>query len=138
VVEDAPWVVDQNFLEKWQIDYVAHDEEPYASSDGSAADVYEFVKRQGKVSSTTQASFFLGAWRPPRATKLWSLILLCSLPQFLPTRRTSGISTSELLQRIVEGYREGSYDNKLIKSGHPEYVVCVAPRPFRVCAEQSS
>ena len=40
--------------------------------------------------------------------------------KFLPTRRTSGISTSELLSRIVEGYRGGDYDNKLEKIGHPE------------------
>lgn len=30
-----------------------------------------------------------------------------STGKFLPTRRTSGISTSELLSRIVEGYRYG-------------------------------
>jgi len=37
--------------------------------------------------------------------------------KFLPTRRTSGISTSELLSRIVEGYRGGDYDNKFEKIG---------------------
>ncbi|GAA5862064.1 hypothetical protein JCM8547_001574 [Rhodosporidiobolus lusitaniae] len=85
VVEDAPWTIDQAFMDKWRIDYVAHDEEPYKSA--GAEDVYAFVK---------------------------------SIGAFLPTKRTNGISTSELLQRIVEGYREGSYDNKLIKIGHPE------------------
>ncbi|GAA5888302.1 hypothetical protein JCM6882_008574 [Rhodosporidiobolus microsporus] len=85
VVEDAPWSVDADFMEKHQIDYVAHDEEPYISS--TSTDVYSFVK---------------------------------SIGAFLPTKRTNGISTSELLQRIVEGYREGDYDNKLIKIGHPE------------------
>ncbi|GJN93804.1 hypothetical protein Rhopal_006862-T1 [Rhodotorula paludigena] len=85
VVEDAPWNVDQAFIDKWQIDYVAHDEEPYASA--GQEDVYAYAK---------------------------------SIGAFLPTKRTNGVSTSELLQRIVEGYREGDYDSKLRKIGHPE------------------
>lgn len=43
-----------------------------------------------------------------------------SVGKFLPTRRTSGISTSELLSRIVEGYRGGDYDNKLEKIGRSD------------------
>ncbi|GAA5930788.1 choline-phosphate cytidylyltransferase [Sporobolomyces koalae] len=85
VVEDAPWTVDQDFIDKWQIDYVAHDEEPYVSA--GSQDVYAYAK---------------------------------SIGAFLPTKRTNGVSTSELLQRIVEGYREGDYDGKLRKIGHPE------------------
>ncbi|SGY54438.1 BQ5605_C006g03879 [Microbotryum silenes-dioicae] len=85
VVEDAPWVIDEAFMKKHEIDFVAHDEEPYVSADFD--DVYALAKSKG---------------------------------QFLPTRRTNGVSTSELLQRIVEGYREGDYDGKLRKIGHPE------------------
>ncbi|GAA6014437.1 hypothetical protein JCM10207_001606 [Rhodosporidiobolus poonsookiae] len=85
VVEDAPWSIDQAFIDKWQIDYVAHDEEPYVSA--GSDDVYSYVK---------------------------------SIGAFLPTKRTNGVSTSEVLQRIVEGYRDGDYDSKLIKIGHPE------------------
>jgi len=87
VIEDAPWVIDQAFLETHKIDYVAHDELPYEGSQPGQSDIYRFVKDLGK---------------------------------FLPTRRTDGVSTSELLQRIVEGYRDGAYDKKLIKIGHPE------------------
>ncbi|KAF7345540.1 Choline-phosphate cytidylyltransferase 1 [Mycena venus] len=53
IVAEAPW-----------IDYVAHDEDPYAAS---GHDVYSYVKGLGK---------------------------------FIPTRRTPGVSTSELLERI--------------------------------------
>lgn len=35
--------------------------------------------------------------------------------KFLPTRRTPGISTSDLLERIVRGYRTGMFDAKLEK-----------------------
>ncbi|KIO17720.1 hypothetical protein M407DRAFT_84685, partial [Tulasnella calospora MUT 4182] len=86
IVPDAPWTIDQAFLDKHNIDYVAHDDDPYQGSDGSE-DVYEYVKSRGR---------------------------------FIPTRRTPGVSTSELLERIVAGYKEGDWDAKLVKIGHPE------------------
>ncbi|KAI9061246.1 Nucleotidylyl transferase [Trametes sanguinea] len=85
VIPDAPWVIDAAFIEKHQIDYVAHDEDPYASSGHD--DVYAYVKSQGK---------------------------------FLPTRRTPGVSTSDLLERIVSGYRHRLFDKKLARMGHAE------------------
>ncbi|KLO17738.1 hypothetical protein SCHPADRAFT_956682 [Schizopora paradoxa] len=85
VVEEAPWVIDADFVDKWEIDYVAHDEDPYAASGHD--DVYAYVKSQGK---------------------------------FIPTRRTPGVSTSELLERIVTGYRKKEFDGKLEKMGHSE------------------
>ncbi|KZO91777.1 hypothetical protein CALVIDRAFT_488624 [Calocera viscosa TUFC12733] len=88
VVPEAPWVIDDAFLEKYKIDYVAHDEEPYKSL--TLDDVYAHVKELGK---------------------------------FLPTRRTPGISTSELLERIVSQYRKGRFDRKLEKMGHAELMV---------------
>ncbi|KAF9282359.1 hypothetical protein BGZ68_006053 [Mortierella alpina] len=69
VIESAPWVVDQAFLDKHKIDYVAHDDIPYKSVDSD--DVYAFVKKQGS---------------------------------FLPTQRTDGVSTSDLITRIVKDY----------------------------------
>ena len=40
--------------------------------------------------------------------------------KFIPTRRTPGVSTSDLLERIVSGYRKRDWDKKLEKIGHPE------------------
>ncbi|KAF8262607.1 hypothetical protein EI94DRAFT_1808545 [Lactarius quietus] len=85
VVPDAPWVIDAAFIQKYNIDYVAHDEEPYLSA--GHEDVYAFVKSLGK---------------------------------FLPTRRTPGVSTSALLERIVKSYRKRDFDKKLEKMGHTE------------------
>lgn len=84
VLEDAPWIIDQSLIDRLQIDYVAHDEAPYASKDGGNSDIYSFCKEQGK---------------------------------FLPTLRTPGVSTSELLGRIVSQYRQHSFDDKLAKIG---------------------
>ncbi|MCO5598693.1 hypothetical protein L7F22_052791 [Adiantum nelumboides] len=89
VIEDAPWVINQEILDKLAIDYVAHDDLPYAGAGSSAemSDIYSFCKDQGR---------------------------------FLPTQRTEGVSTSELLARIVEQYRNHNYDQKLAKIGHEE------------------
>ena len=84
VLEDAPWVINQGMIDQLQIDYVAHDELPYASDD-----VYDWLKTAGK---------------------------------FLPTRRTEGVSTSDLIARMVSMYRQGDLDGKLTKMGETELV----------------
>ncbi|KAF8873069.1 hypothetical protein BD779DRAFT_1613719 [Infundibulicybe gibba] len=85
VVADAPWVIDKAFLDKWEIDYVAHDEEPYATAEH--ADTFALPKSQGR---------------------------------FLPTRRTPGVSTSDLFERIISGYRKCHFDEVLVKMGRAE------------------
>ena len=82
MLEDAPWIIDQDLIDRMEIDFVAHDDLPYAGQ--GMEDVYSFVKKQGR---------------------------------FLPTRRTEGVSTSELLGRIVDTYRDGTLDQKLAKVG---------------------
>lgn len=73
VIQDAPWVITQEFLDKHNIDYVAHDALPYADATGAGKDVYDFVKKAGK---------------------------------FKETKRTDGVSTSDLIMRIVKDYNE--------------------------------
>lgn len=45
VIEDCPWVVGVEFLEKHKIDYVAHDDIPYGADEGD--DIYKPVKEKG-------------------------------------------------------------------------------------------
>ncbi|KAE8732762.1 Choline-phosphate cytidylyltransferase 1 [Hibiscus syriacus] len=73
VIPDAPWVINQEFLDKHNVDYVAHDSLPYADASGAANDVYEFVKAAGK---------------------------------FKETKRTDGISTSDIIMRIIKDYNQ--------------------------------
>ncbi|TYH44196.1 hypothetical protein ES332_D11G177000v1 [Gossypium tomentosum] len=73
VIPDAPWVINQEFLDAYNIDYVAHDSLPYADASGAANDVYEFVKAAGK---------------------------------FKETQRTEGISTSDIIMRIIKDYNQ--------------------------------
>ncbi|SCU82472.1 LAME_0C01310g1_1 [Lachancea meyersii CBS 8951] len=69
VVEDAPWCVTPEFLEQHRIDYVAHDDLPYAAS--GSDDIYRPIKEMGK---------------------------------FVATQRTDGISTSDIITRIIRDY----------------------------------
>lgn len=73
VVEDAPWVITDEFLDQHAIDYVCHDSLPYSDTSGESSDgdVYDRIKKMGK---------------------------------FLETKRTDGISTSDLINRIIKEY----------------------------------
>ena len=73
VVEDAPWVITDDFLAKHRIDYVCHDALPYADASGASADgdVYSQLKKRG---------------------------------MFYETQRTEGVSTSDLIVRIIGQY----------------------------------
>ncbi|KAH7376404.1 choline-phosphate cytidylyltransferase [Plectosphaerella cucumerina] len=46
VIDNCPWIVTPEFLEKHQIDYVAHDDLPYGADEGD--DIYGPIKEQGK------------------------------------------------------------------------------------------
>lgn len=69
VVRDAPWQLDDDFLNKHKIDFVAHDEIPYMTDTGD--DVYASLKERG---------------------------------MFAATERTEGVSTSDVVARIVKDY----------------------------------
>ena len=46
VIPSCPWIVTPEFLAKHNIDYVAHDDEPYGADEGD--DIYAPIKREGK------------------------------------------------------------------------------------------
>lgn len=71
VLTDIPWIPTVEFLDKHDIDYVAHDALPYVSGDHE--DVYAEVKDAGR---------------------------------FRETQRTDGVSTSDLILRIIKDYNE--------------------------------
>jgi len=54
VIPDAPWVIDEEFLNRYQIDFVAHDALPYVDTSGASpdGDCYSLVKRLGKFLET--------------------------------------------------------------------------------------
>ncbi|KKK19577.1 hypothetical protein P175DRAFT_0529479 [Aspergillus ochraceoroseus IBT 24754] len=46
VIPNCPWIVTPEFIDKHQIDYVAHDDLPYGAAEGD--DIYAPIKAQGK------------------------------------------------------------------------------------------
>jgi choline-phosphate cytidylyltransferase len=71
VVMPCPWVLTLEFLERNDIDFVAHDDIPYTSA--GSDDIYSVIKKAGR---------------------------------FKATQRTEGISTSDLIMRIIKDYDE--------------------------------
>ncbi|KAF8392857.1 hypothetical protein HHK36_021096 [Tetracentron sinense] len=79
VIPDAPWVMMQEFLDKHTVDFVAHDSLPYADTSGAG----------NEMMSTN----FL-------------LLQVKSIGKFKETKRTEGISTSDIIMRIVKDYNQ--------------------------------
>ncbi|ODV59649.1 choline-phosphate cytidylyltransferase ASCRUDRAFT_37303, partial [Ascoidea rubescens DSM 1968] len=69
VIPNAPWELNTDFLLDHNIDFVAHDDLPYASANSD--DVYKPIKELGK---------------------------------FLVSQRTEGISTSDIITKIIRDY----------------------------------
>ncbi|KAK0550754.1 choline-phosphate cytidylyltransferase [Tilletia horrida] len=103
VVVDAPWFITPEFIQAHKIDYVAHDDLPYANASSGSADVYGWLKEAGI---------------------------------FLPTLRTEGVSTSELLGRVVEVYQSHALDDKLRKVGLEKLIDSRSPSGSTTPAQQ--
>lgn len=71
ILRNAPWQITEEFLKYHKIDFVAHDDIPYESSETN--DLYGRLKERG---------------------------------MFVATQRTDGVSTSDIVARIVRNYDE--------------------------------
>jgi choline-phosphate cytidylyltransferase len=74
IYHNAPWVITQDFLYTNKIDYVAHDDTPYISKDDNGNIIEDIYTIPKKLN------------------------------KFLPIKYTSGISTTELISRIIKNY----------------------------------
>lgn len=99
VIPDAPWVVDQAFLDKHQIDYIAHDEEVYPSKDHE--DVYAFAKKKGELKKSRCSSYTL-----PLTFQKAALFLLAEhLPSPRPTFSSVSSEATEMVSSILNSKR---------------------------------
>lgn len=89
VISDAPWQLTDEYLAKHKIDFVAHDELPYTADD--CEDIYAHIKRLGMFVATERTE---GIWL--------ALYIVCSV--ILNWHWISGVSTSDILARIVKDY----------------------------------
>lgn len=58
IIYDAPWVITKDFIDKYEIDYIAHDNTPYPLSNNNAyiEDVYKEVKKLGMFLATQRTN----------------------------------------------------------------------------------
>ena len=101
VIPDAPWILDEAFLKRHNIDLVAHDDIPYAAP--GQDDVYGWVSCSSYGISRISLKPL-----PPLQIK--------EKGKFLATQRTEGISTSDLILRIVQNH--DLYCKRLIRRGY--------------------
>lgn len=82
IIFGAPWIVTQEFIKKYRIDFIAHDPAPYPF--GNSPDIYGPFKLKNI---------------------------------FIPTKRTVGISTTQIVTHIVKDY--DLYVKRNLKRGIP-------------------
>lgn len=85
IIKDAPWSHSEEFLEKHRIDFVAHDEAPYGDASGTSSNANDL-------------------YQPLREKGM-----------FCATQRTEGVSTSDLITRIIKNY--DMYVRRQLKRG---------------------
>lgn len=98
MIRDAPWIVTEDFLQKHDIDYVAHDDLPYADATGGSEDVYGFVKRAGRFKATQRTD---GVSTSDIILRCVSPALLPQLPPFNGLIRASVAAVSCLIHRMA-------------------------------------
>lgn len=133
VVEEAPWCVDEAFLKKWEIDYVAHDEEPYQSA--GSDDVYAYAKSIGQcililfcvgISLEDNHSYSGNeqALSYPRKEPMEFLLQSsCNVSSKGTEKGKFSISLLLLVNKITQRALlvfSSEYDNKFIKLGLPD------------------
>ncbi|KAL8437963.1 hypothetical protein ACSSS7_000533 [Eimeria intestinalis] len=93
VIAPCPWIITPEFVEEHRIDYVAHDAEPYSAVQKSKEKKKEDRKRK---KSSTPAEADIGdiyGW-------------LKSSDKFRATVRTAGVSTTDIIVRILQNYED--------------------------------
>lgn len=96
VIEDCPWIVTPEFLEKHQIDYVAHDDIPYGAEEGD--DIYAPIKAAGKFLVTQRTE----------GVSTTGIITKYVGPCESPTRRGSRLTANPGLSATTRSTSPGS------------------------------
>ncbi|CRG97556.1 choline-phosphate cytidylyltransferase, putative [Plasmodium gallinaceum] len=100
IISPCPWVITPEFLEKHKIDYVAHDDIPYANNQKKKK-----KKKKTKLNMNEDTNDDVYAW-------------LKKAGKFRATQRTEGVSTTDLIVRILKNY-EDYIERSLQRGIHP-------------------
>ncbi|SBS90429.1 choline-phosphate cytidylyltransferase, putative (CCT) [Plasmodium ovale curtisi] len=103
IISPCPWVITPDFVEKYQINYVAHDDIPYANTQKKKQkDNSDTSNDHNAIEEQTDDIY---AW-------------LKKAGKFKATQRTSGVSTTDLIVRILKNY-EDYIERSLQRGIHP-------------------
>lgn len=103
VLAPCPWIITPDFLEKHRIDYVAHDDAPYCAVQNKATkkkDKKGDKKKKREESETKSEDIY--KW-------------IKEAGKFKATRRTSGVSTTDIIVRILRNYED--YVDRSLRRG---------------------
>lgn len=105
VIAPCPWILTPRFIEEHKIDYVAHDAEPYTVVQ-RAANKKDKADRKKKKDKNSSSEGDIYGW-------------LKEAGKFKATQRTEGVSTTDLIVRILQNY-EDYVDRSLSKGVAPK------------------
>lgn len=96
IVENAPWIIDEIFIKKHNIDFVVHDELPYEMKmkKKNEENKEEYIN---KLENTSTESGIVYS-----ENDVYSYVK--KNKKFIPSMRTKGISTSGIITRIIKNY----------------------------------
>ncbi|KAF8820788.1 cholinephosphate cytidylyltransferase [Cardiosporidium cionae] len=100
VVAPCPWVITPKFIAEHRIDYVAHDDAPYCAAPNKSTKRKD--KRKKKKEDDNSGCQDIYKW-------------LKEIGKFKATVRTAGVSTTDLLVRILQNYEE--YIDRSLRRG---------------------
>ncbi|SCO64077.1 choline-phosphate cytidylyltransferase [Plasmodium berghei] len=103
IISPCPWVITPDFIEKYQINYVAHDDIPYANNQKKKTKDNNSNTNNGNTCEEQTDDVY--AW-------------LKKAGKFKATQRTSGVSTTDLIVRILKNY-EDYIERSLQRGIHP-------------------
>ncbi|KFH01248.1 cholinephosphate cytidylyltransferase [Toxoplasma gondii VAND] len=92
VIAPCPWILTPEFIEEHKIDFVAHDAEPYQAVQKSK-DKDKKERGERKKKKTAPADDDIYGW-------------LKEAGKFKATKRTAGVSTTDLIVRILQNYED--------------------------------
>jgi len=107
VICPCPWTITQEFMDDNKIDYVAHDDIPYdrtAKNEAGASDTTTEAEREAAASGDVYA-------------------FVKKLGRFKATQRTEGVSTTDIINRILRDYEEYVY--RCLSRGVPSQAINV-------------
>lgn len=112
VIEDAPWVLDMEFLNKHRIDFVAHDEAPYPHNTSSNRNNNTSTKTSNNTSTNTSNNTSNNmSTNSNNKTSSNMIVYMENVYElvkknglFIPTKRARKISTTGLITRLIKNY----------------------------------